>query len=291
MVQLLKTDIRTKEVLDWKGVHLFHFMGSSCSQKTRIFLTEKGVEWQSHHIDLPAFENFSEWYLGINPRGLLPALVHDGAVHIESNDIMRHVDANFPGPKLFPDDPGEAAYLERSMKAEDDLHLCVRTLTFRFMAPTEKLQKDPAALDTYEKAGSGTVAGVVDSHKAVEVKFWRDMAAHGIPDEKIIVAVDAFAPHLAELDGRLEKHEWLLKSGFSMLDIAWWITVHRLVSLGHPMDRYPALTGWYQRLAARDHFSREVAPAPERAEAMTGYREQLEAAGKTLADVMVANGR
>lgn len=291
MVKLLESDIRTKEVLDWQGVHLFHFMGSSCSQKTRIFLTEKGIDWVSHHIDLPGFENFTDWYLGINPRGLLPALVHDGAVHIESNDIMRYVDAAFDGPKLFPDDPEEAAYMEKSLKAEDDLHLCVRTLTFRFMAPTEKLQKDPDALDTYERGGSGTVGGAVDMHKAVEVQFWRDMAANGIPDDKVLVALDAFAPHLAELDKRLRNHEWLLKSGFSMLDIAWWITVHRLVSLGYPMDRYGESKAWYDRLADREHFAREVAPPAERATAMAGYRAQLEAEGCALEDVMIANGR
>ena len=89
MVKLVRSDILTTEVLDWKGVHLFHFPSSSCSQKTRIFLTEKGVEWEPHPINLMTHENFTDWYLGINPRGLVPALVHDGDVHIESNDIMR----------------------------------------------------------------------------------------------------------------------------------------------------------------------------------------------------------
>jgi glutathione S-transferase len=291
MVKLLDSDIRTREIRDWKGLHLFHFMGSSCSQKTRIFLAEKDAAWESHHVDLAAFENFTEWYLGINPRGLLPTLVHDGEVHIESNDIMRHVDAAFGGPKLFPDDPAEAAYLETSLNAEDDLHLYVRTLTFRFMAPTEKLQKDPKALDVYASAGSGTVGGRTDTRKPIEVAFWRDMAAHGIPDEKVLVAVDEFTPHFVELDTRLQSHDWLLASGFSMLDIAWWITVHRLVSLGYPIGRYDALKGWYGRLAARAHFMREVAPPPERAAAMEGYREQLAAEGRTLADLMAANAR
>ena len=48
MVQLADGDIKTREVLDWKGVHLFHFMGSSCSQKARIFLNLKGIPWESH---------------------------------------------------------------------------------------------------------------------------------------------------------------------------------------------------------------------------------------------------
>src|SRR5580704_13795250 len=89
MVQLADGDIKTREVLGWKGVHVLHFMGSSCSQKLRIFLNLKGIPWQSHPIDLPAYENMQPWFLGINPRGLVPVLVHDGAVHIESNDIIQ----------------------------------------------------------------------------------------------------------------------------------------------------------------------------------------------------------
>ena len=42
MVQLLDSDIKTREVLDWKGIHLIHYITSSCSQKVRIFLNLKG---------------------------------------------------------------------------------------------------------------------------------------------------------------------------------------------------------------------------------------------------------
>ena len=104
MVKLATSDIKTTEVLDWQGLHLFHFMGSSCSQKTRIALAEKGVEWESHHVDIGKHENFTEWFMGINPRGLMPTLVHDGDVHIESNDIIKYVDETFDGPNLVPYD-------------------------------------------------------------------------------------------------------------------------------------------------------------------------------------------
>ena len=61
MVQLFKEDIKTPEVLAWKGVHLFHFSGSSCSQKPRIVLNLKGIEWISHPINLLKAENYSQW--------------------------------------------------------------------------------------------------------------------------------------------------------------------------------------------------------------------------------------
>lgn len=72
MVQLADSDIKTREVLGWKGVHVLHFAGSSCSQKLRIFLNLKGIVWQSHPVDLHSNENFQPWFLGVNPRGLVP---------------------------------------------------------------------------------------------------------------------------------------------------------------------------------------------------------------------------
>ena len=53
MVQLVDADIKTREVLDWKGIHVLHGIMSTCSKKLRIFLNLKGIEWQSHVIDLP----------------------------------------------------------------------------------------------------------------------------------------------------------------------------------------------------------------------------------------------
>ena len=52
MVQLADRDILTREVLEWTGVHLFHNASSSCSQKTRIVLNAKRVEWVAHPIEL-----------------------------------------------------------------------------------------------------------------------------------------------------------------------------------------------------------------------------------------------
>ena len=100
MVKLADEDIKTREVLDWKGLHVCHMSLSSCSQKLRIYLALKGLTWESHEIDLMHNENLSDWFLGINPRGLVPVLVDDGDVHIESNDIIAYLEKKFPTIKL-----------------------------------------------------------------------------------------------------------------------------------------------------------------------------------------------
>ena len=144
MVQLIDSDIKTREVFDWRCVHVLHFSGSSCSQKLRIFLNLKGIPWQSHPIDLPANENFQPWFLGINPRGLVPVLVHDGAVHIESNDIIQYLEERFPTPRLIP--AGHENEVVALLKHEDDLHLDLRTLSFRFVFAPLGPPKPAAAL-------------------------------------------------------------------------------------------------------------------------------------------------
>ena len=41
MVQIPRDQIKSREILNWKGLHLFHFRTSSCSQKLRIYLNLK----------------------------------------------------------------------------------------------------------------------------------------------------------------------------------------------------------------------------------------------------------
>jgi glutathione S-transferase len=174
MVQLVDGDIKTREVLDWKGVHVLHFMGSSCSQKLRIFLNLKGIKWESHLVDLFANENFLPWFLGINPRGLVPVLVHDGAVHIESNDIIQYLEQKFPTPKLIP--AGHENEIAGLLKHEDDLHLDLRTLSFRFVFNPPGPPKPVAMLESYAANGTGTVRGAKDRDKEIQIEFWQRAA-------------------------------------------------------------------------------------------------------------------
>jgi len=100
MAKLANQDIKTREVLEWNGLHVFHFPYSACSQKLRIFLNLKEAKWESHLVDLMVNENLTDHFLGINPRGLVPVLVHDGDVYIESNDILTYLESAFPEGRL-----------------------------------------------------------------------------------------------------------------------------------------------------------------------------------------------
>jgi glutathione S-transferase len=281
MVQLLDSDIKTREVLGWKGVHVLHFMGSSCSQKLRIFLNLKGIKWESHIIDLFTNENFQPWFLGINPRGLVPVLVHDGAVHIESNDIIEYLEKTFPTPKLIP--VGHENEVASLLKHEDDLHLDLRTLSFRFVFNPPGPPKPAAALDSYATNGSGMVRGIKDHDKEVQIEFWQRAAKEGFPDERVRASAQKFRAEFDALEKRLAQHPYLMGNALSVLDIAWFIYAHRLSLAGFPLERlHPRVFAWKEKLGARPEFAKEVAVPPEAKARMDATRQAQVQAGKTL---------
>src|SRR5262245_31168834 len=279
MVQLVDSDIRTREVLDWKGVHVLHFMGSSCSQKLRVFLNLKGIPWQSHPIDLPGNENFRPWFLGINPRGLVPVLVHDGAVHIESNDIIQYLEKTFPEPKLIP--AGHENEVAALLQHEDDLHLDLRTLSFRFVFAPPGPPKPAEALKSYAENGSGTVQGLTDRDKQIQIEFWQRAAKEGFTDEQARASALKFRAEFDALDKTLAREPYLMGDALSVLDIAWLIYEHRLSLAGYPFARlHPHVHAWAERLRAMPEFAKEITQLRHTGEQLDAVRRAQ--AGKTL---------
>lgn len=284
MVQLVDSDIKTREVLGWKGVHVLHFSGSSCSQKLRIFLNLKGIEWTSRLVDLLSNENFKPWFLGINPRGLVPVLVHDGAVHIESNDIIQYLEKTFPSPKLLP--AGYENEVAALLRHEDDLHLDLRTLSFRFVFNRPGPPKPAAALESYAANGAGTVQGARDREKDIQIEFWQRAAKEGFTDEQARVSAQKFRAEFDALEKRLAGAPYLMGEALSVLDIAWFIYAHRLSLGGYPLARlHPNVHAWKEKLGARPEFAKEIAmPPPAQAHLEATHRAQA-ASGKTLETV------
>jgi glutathione S-transferase len=251
-----------------------HFAGSSCSQKLRIFLNLKGIPWESHPIDLPGNENFRPWFLGINPRGLVPVLVHDGAVHIESNDIIEYLEKKFPRPRLIPE--GHENEVSALLKHEDDLHLDLRTLSFKFVFAPPGPPKPADMLKSYAENGSGTVQGRPDPEKAVQIAFWERAAKDGITDAAARASARKFRAEFDVLDRRLATQPYLLGNDLSVLDIAWFIYAYRLELAGYPFARlHPHVNVWKGRLAGWPEFSKEVAGTRKPATQVVKTLEQV----------------
>ncbi len=112
-------------------IELYHNNLSVCAQKVRIVLAEKDVPWTSRYVSLVKGEQLTPDFKKMNPRGLVPVLVHDGNTIVESSVICSYLDEVFPGPPLSPKNPVERATMRLWCKLPDDiLHMACATVSF-----------------------------------------------------------------------------------------------------------------------------------------------------------------
>ena len=253
-MKLLSSDIKTKEILDWKGVHLLNYQFSACSMKTRIYLNLKKIPFTSHQINLSAGENFSEWFQGINPRSLVPVLIHDGEVHIESNDILEYLEGCYKESPLIPENMEEK--IKELLKFEDNLHVDIRNITFKFLVPRFLNKGKSVQPKAKNKA---TLNGELDSMDDVNRNFWEHYEKYGITDEDASRSLIRFRTALEDLNDQLEDNPYILGAELSLVDIAWFIYATRIQHANYPLQRlHPNVSGWYERLYANVLFRKEV---------------------------------
>ncbi|GAM91646.1 hypothetical protein ANO11243_096980 [Dothideomycetidae sp. 11243] len=284
MVQLLAEDIATKEVLSWKGLHLFHARFSSTSQKLRVVMGLKGLSYISHLVDLVANEHLTPYFFGINPRGRVPVLIDDGKVYIESNDIMLRLEQSFTEPKLIPE--GKKDIVVAMLHEEDKLHFDLRTLTFRFMFDPSKPIKSAKDLEAYNSGSGKTVAGQPDHAADEESGFWRSYLDNGVDDASALRSAQVFRHAFDGLERALEKHDHILGDKLSLVDVAWLTDVQRLTYAGYPFAAlHPKVEAWRRKLMDRTEIGVEFVLPPGVDEIVAERLGMLDKERETLVDV------
>ena len=254
MTTIPSEQIKTKEILDWNGLHLLNFRTSSCSQKLRIYLNLKKISWTSHSVILAAGKNYTEWFLGINPKGLIPVLVDDGHVEIESNDILMYLEKKYPQNPLV--DESEIENMNNLLKDEDDLHEDIRNIAYRYMfgGLGKKSSKGLEVFKNYKSSNSE-----LDTLKMKEVEFYETYGKEGITDEAVKNSLVKFCERYNKFEGDLNKQKYLMGDKPSLLDLAWFIYSYRLYISGFPFRKlYPCVSNWFHDLYSRNEFYKEV---------------------------------
>jgi glutathione S-transferase len=185
-----------------EGIHLWHAPLSSCSQRVRITLAEKGLGFISHLIDLHAGEHATEEYQRIHPNGLVPALVIDGELIIESVDIIKELERRFESPSLRAPGARLDAEMQLAMKRANAAQPALKLLTFEFLfraAPTPPKRN---------------VIAFQNNHKNDALKkFHRDFAAGFKRDRIVSAAADAHSD-FRFLDSQLRDY-WMASGAIS----------------------------------------------------------------------------
>ena len=194
--------------------------------------------------DLHAGENASEWYQAIHPDGVVPALVDDGRLFVESVDIIDYLGHKQGSDRLTPTEPSQKKVMYVLMKRADQAQKHLKVLTFEFLfkaAPA--ISKDVAA--TYQS-----------KHRNEWLKaFHREFRA-GFDRNRIEKSVAASAEDFKLLDQLLsDGRQFLTGDTFSLADIAWIPNFHRFDLIGWPFGRFPNLQHWFQRVSDRPSYA------------------------------------
>lgn len=222
-----------KSVESMEGLHLYHGDISNCSMRVRMTLSEKGLDWVSHHLDLKKKENISDDYFGINPKGLVPTLIDNGVVHVESNEIIDYLDETYPDPSLRL--AGTESEMTEWLTLATSIHVpAVKPYVYATIIQ-KKVQKTAEEEKKYQELQSNEELKQFHSKHAGGKTFGNE----DIEKSKAILK-DCFT----KLDNALEGNPWILGEKFSLADISW-IPLHFvLTGCGYPFEQYKNITRW-----------------------------------------------
>ena len=239
---------KNKTVTEYRGLHLYHFSQSNCSMRVRMTLEEKGLTWTSHHLHLHKGENITPEYFGIHPKGLVPTLIHDGVVIIESTDIIDYLDETFTDPPLRPNGTAAAAEMSHWMRTAAEYHIHVKTYMFANRLG-RRMAKTKAELAAYREL----------QDNAELLRFHEENSSdEGLSADRVSRATQVLTDCFAGIDCALEEHRWLIGDAFTLADITWIPLYVTLDKAGFPFSRFANVARWQDAIRARPSFRKAV---------------------------------
>ncbi|PSW62018.1 glutathione S-transferase family protein [Photobacterium kishitanii] len=241
---------KNKSVENFIGLHLYHTGFSNCSMRVRIALEEKGLPWTSHLIDLSKGENLTLDYIGINPNAVVPTLVDNGVVIIDSADIIDYLDKTYSPTSLRPQSETEQQQMYNWIYLARDNHLSIKTYMYGNTASLKKMKRTALQMANYRENQTFDAA-LLDFHE-------RFNANDGFTQKELAAATAVINCCFDKINQRLKDHTWLAGDSFSLADIAWLPQLIILNVAHYPFDHYPHLEQWKNNIMQRPSFQKAI---------------------------------
>jgi glutathione S-transferase len=203
-----------------------------------------------YHMDLRAGDTQKPEYLKLNPNAVVPTIVHDGRVIIESTVICEYLD------DAFPENPLKGNALERARmrlwtkQLDEGLHIAVGNLSICIAFRHQHLKKTPEQLKAY-----------FDGIPSAETRERRRKAIElGMDSPTFAPSLHRWDEALQSMEGVLEEQAWLAGSSFSLADIGYMPYMIRIEHLGLEAlwKNRPRVAKWRQRVFERASYKEGV---------------------------------
>ena len=235
-------------------IELYHSTHSTCSQKVRLCLAEKGIAWTGLHLNLRRFDQLKPEFLALNPAGMVPVLVDNGWTLAESRLINEFLDEAYPQVRLVPREPRERARMRLWTKYSDD----VASDAVKLPSFVKNIQPE------LQRMAPDELRAMVSRIPDEKVRErWTNAVTRGISAADLQPSIDRLTGMVDRMDQSLAQGPWLAGVEYSLADIDIAPFVHRLIrcELFHLVEARTRVADWYARISARPAFLLALPPA------------------------------
>ncbi|MGH7033227.1 MAG: glutathione S-transferase family protein [Stellaceae bacterium] len=233
-------------------LYLYQGSTSVCSVKVRLALAEKGLAYEGEILDLQRGDQHRPDYAKLNPNEVVPTLIHDGKVVIESTLIIEYLDEAFPAPPLMPISPYDRAITRLFMKKIDDyLHAACSTITFATANRRVLIKKTPEELAAH-------LAKIPNPDYRERQRL---SIEQGLAAPHVAQALRAYDKYAGEMESALAERVYLAGDAYTLADAAATPYLFRAEAVGLDglwRGRRPKVASWYDRIRARPSFDKAV---------------------------------
>lgn len=232
---------------------LFHNDMSVCAQKVRMLMCAKELEWESEHLNLRTGDQYKPEFVKLSPKALVPVLIHNENVILESNVIVEYLEDSFPSNPMFPSEPALRAKTRWWLVQLDaGLHTHIAAISFCLAFRFQLLERYKT-----EEELQHFISNMPDpSRKA----FMQDTIPNGVKSERLKFALFAYSKVLADIGNALETNPWLVGKDMTAADIAYIPYIERLQQLGLSKwwDDKPQINRWLEKLRATSGYQQGI---------------------------------
>ena len=240
-------------------IELYHTAHSTCSQKVRLTLAEKGMpergkDWIEHEVDLGKFQQLEPEYLKLNPNGVVPTLVHDGQVLIESTAILEYLEEVFPDPPLAPPDAVGRARMRAWMHYVDEVPtVAVRVPSFaNLFAPMRFTKTSDADFKTHTE------------RLPLRKQFYQRMTQKGFGQADIDHALDQIRQTCERIERTMDETggPWIMGKQYTLVDAQVTPSIDRMEDMGYGYlwEDLAKMSAWWERIKARPSYAAAFYP-------------------------------
>jgi glutathione S-transferase len=229
---------------------LYNAPQSTCSQRVRFTLHEKGLAFTEVKLDLFSGDQLRPEYLKINPNGVVPSLVHNGRAIIDSAVIIEYLNEVFSEPiPLVPHDAVARAAMRSLIRYIDE----VPTPAVR--VPSYNL----AFLRHYRSMPEADFVALAES-KPLRKEFLLSMGRTGFSALEMDKALERLRQAIVRMSDTLRASggPWLMGPDLTLADIAMMPVLVRMADLGLGTfwERLPEVDRWLAALRGRPSFQK-----------------------------------